>query len=166
VNRFLHRAGLYLLALLVLLGGSASAATPFAAPTPAAVGSTASSALRVPLALLLVLALVLGAAWLLRRLTGAQVGATQRMQVLAQLSLGTRERAVLVRVGGQDLLLGVAAGSVRTLHAFAAPVDIASASATAALAATVTGAATDGTAAAKPDFASTLREVLRRSVGK
>jgi flagellar protein FliO/FliZ len=121
----MHRAGLYVLALLVLLGGSAAAATPFAAPAPAAVSSTTSTALRVPLALLLVIALVLGAAWLLRRLTGAQTGNTQRMQVLAQLSLGTRERAVLVRVGGQDLLIGVAAGNVRTLHAFSAPLDAA-----------------------------------------
>jgi flagellar protein FliO/FliZ len=148
----MQRAGLYLLAVLVLLGSAASAATPFAAPAPAAAATTTSTALRVPLALLLVIALVLGAAWVLRRLTGAPAGSSQRLQVLAQLSLGTRERAVLVRVAGQDLLLGVAAGSVRTLHAFTVPVETA----------TATPAATP----AKPDFASTFRDVLRRSLGK
>ena len=32
------------------------------------------------------------------------------------VSLGTRERAVLIRIGDRQLLLGVAPGNVRTLH--------------------------------------------------
>jgi flagellar protein FliO/FliZ len=84
---------------------------------------------------------------------------------VAQLSLGTRERAVLVRVGGQELLLGVAAGSVRTLHSFTAPVDAAADSITGTTTAAA-AAATAGSRPAKPDFASTLRDVLRRSMGK
>ena len=38
------------------------------------------------------------------------------LAVLAQVSLGTRERAVLLRVGDRQLLVGVAPGNVRTLH--------------------------------------------------
>jgi flagellar protein FliO/FliZ len=157
VKRFLHCAGLYLLAVLLLISTDVLAATPFAAPAPVAANPAASSALRVPLALLLVIALVLGAAWVLRRLTGTPTGGSQRMQVLSQLSLGTRERAVLVRVSGQDLLLGVAAGSVRTLHVFVAPVSEFPAAVSAA-GVPVTGA--------KSDFGSSFREVLRRSLGK
>jgi len=160
----LHRAGLCLLALLVSICHDAAAATPFAAPAPAAAGPAASGALRVPLALLLVIALVLGAAWVLKRITGAAAGGSQRLQLLAQLSLGTRERAVLVRAGGKDLLIGVASGSVRTLHVFDAPVgELPGGGATAGAGGGATSAVS---AAARPDFAGTFREVLRRSLGK
>jgi len=38
------------------------------------------------------------------------------VQVLGGVSLGTRERAVLLSVDGTRLLVGVAPGQVRTLH--------------------------------------------------
>jgi flagellar protein FliO/FliZ len=151
VKRLIHRAALYLLALLFMLTTTASAAQ-FAAPDAPAAASTASSALRVPLALLLVIALVLCAAWFMRRMLGGSALQAQRIQVLAQLSLGTRDRALLVRVGGQDLLLGVGAGGVRTLHAFSAPVEMPGAAASASAAAGESG--------------SSFREILRRSLGK
>jgi len=94
----------------------AANATPFAAPTQQVLPSSSGSLLRVTFALLLVLAAVLGAAWLARRVRGFSAGNSPSIQVLSQLSLGARERAVLVRVGTQQLLLGVAPGSVRTLH--------------------------------------------------
>jgi flagellar protein FliO/FliZ len=47
-------------------------------------------------------------------------GARGRIEVLADLSLGVKERVVLVRVRDAELLLGVAPGHVSTLHAFAA----------------------------------------------
>jgi flagellar protein FliO/FliZ len=44
------------------------------------------------------------------------------MKVVAALSVGPRERVVLVDVGGQQLLLGVAPGRVNMLHRFEQPV--------------------------------------------
>ena len=41
-----------------------------------------------------------------------------RIQVLSERALGPKERCVLVRVGATDILIGVAAGSVSTLHVF------------------------------------------------
>jgi flagellar biogenesis protein FliO len=43
-------------------------------------------------------------------------GGNAQLEMLAQLPLGTRERAVLVRVGDSQVLIGVAPGNVRTLH--------------------------------------------------
>ncbi len=37
------------------------------------------------------------------------------IEVLAQTSLGSKERAVIVRVGGERMLLGVASGQVTLL---------------------------------------------------
>jgi flagellar protein FliO/FliZ len=95
----------------------AASATPFAAPVQPAVPSAAGGLLRVTVALLVVLAAVLAAAWLARRMRViGGGGSSSSLELLAQLPLGTRERAVLVRVGDRQLLLGVAAGNVRTLH--------------------------------------------------
>jgi flagellar protein FliO/FliZ len=40
------------------------------------------------------------------------------MKVLGGVSLGTRERAVLIQVEGKKILLGVAPGRVNVLHQF------------------------------------------------
>lgn len=67
-------------------------------------------------ALIVVLLLIMGLAWLVRR-SGKFPGIGRGpIQVLGTLSLGTRERVVLVSVEGTRLLLGVAPGSIRTLH--------------------------------------------------
>ena len=82
--------------------------------TPPSAG--AGSLLRVLIALVLVLAAVLATAWLARRARALGGGSNGELELLAQLPLGPRERAVLVRVGSCELLLGVASGQVRTLH--------------------------------------------------
>ena len=89
----------------------------FAAPSahPVMPGQ-AGSLIRVVIALLLVLAAVFAAAWFSRRMHGVGNARHSALEVLAQLSLGPRERAVLVRVGSQQVLLGVASGNVRALH--------------------------------------------------
>jgi len=66
--------------------------------------------------LLLVLALVLALAWVVKRYTSMPGMGRGKVQVLGGTSLGPRERAVLVSVEGQRLLLGVAQGSVQTLY--------------------------------------------------
>jgi flagellar protein FliO/FliZ len=93
----------------------------FAAPLAHASGAGAGSLLRVLIALVLVLAAVLATAWLARRARALGGGRSGELELLAQLPLGPRERAVLVRVGSCELLLGVASGQVRTLHVLSNP---------------------------------------------
>jgi flagellar protein FliO/FliZ len=106
--------------LLVLIAGdrlaSAADALPFAAPAVQSATTPVIGTLRVAVAMMVVLAAVLAAAWLTRRLRGASGGSATGLEVVAQVSLGTRERAVLLKVGDRQLLLGVAPGNVRTLH--------------------------------------------------
>ncbi|HJV26666.1 MAG TPA: flagellar biosynthetic protein FliO [Aromatoleum sp.] len=63
----------------------------------------------------IVLALLLGSLWLIKRLSTPR-GAAAGLKVLGAVPVGPRERVVLVEIGGQVLVLGVTAASVRTLH--------------------------------------------------
>ncbi|NYZ61810.1 flagellar biosynthetic protein FliO [Luteimonas deserti] len=73
------------------------------------------------LALLLVLGLIVGLAWLLKRLPGGGFRQADGLRVVASIPLGAKERAAVVQVGGQQLLLGIGAGGVRTLHVLPEP---------------------------------------------
>ncbi|MCD9008158.1 flagellar biosynthetic protein FliO [Luteimonas sp. XNQY3] len=73
------------------------------------------------LALVLVLGLILGLAWLLKRLPGSGFRQADGLRVVASIPLGARERAAVVQVGGEQLLLGIGAGGVRTLHVLPQP---------------------------------------------
>src|SRR5690606_25653205 len=72
-------------------------------------------------ALLLVLGLILGLAWLLKRLPGSGLRQADGLRVVASVQLGVKERAVVVEVGGRQLLLGVATGGVNLLHELPGP---------------------------------------------
>jgi flagellar protein FliO/FliZ len=78
--------------------------------------------LQVFLALVFVLLMIGAAAWLLRRFSAAGFSRQGALRLLASVSVGQRERIVLVQAGETQLLLGVAQGSVRTLHVFDKPV--------------------------------------------
>lgn len=91
-------------------------------PTPglAAVGAAGESLgllalFKVLLALILVLGAIFGVAWLLKRLAPAsQAGGL--MRVLGSVSIGPRERLVLVEIDQTWFVLAVATGSVSTVH--------------------------------------------------
>jgi flagellar protein FliO/FliZ len=83
-------------------------------PPAGAVG--AGEAVQVIGGLLLVLVLIAALAWVFRRAGGLRAGGSPALSVLGTLSLGTRERVVLVRANGVQLLLGVAPGRISTLH--------------------------------------------------
>ncbi|MET0288043.1 MAG: flagellar biosynthetic protein FliO [Pseudoxanthomonas sp.] len=102
-----------------MLLAAASAATRAAPPA-----STAGSLLGGVFALLLVLGLILGLAWLLKRMPGSTFRQNEQLKVIASLPLGTKERAVVVQVGDQQLLLGVSAGSVTVLHTLPEPLQM------------------------------------------
>ena len=91
---------------------------PFAAPAasaPAAAGGAAGIG-QVTLALAVVLLAIFGLGWLMRRVRGFSRKGGAGIAVLAEIGLGTRERAVIVKVGGTRMLLGVAPGRVNLLQ--------------------------------------------------
>lgn len=71
--------------------------------------------LQAMLPLTLVLALLAGAAWLLQKLSKPRLGSKTLLTLQASISVGQRERVVVLEVAGQWLVLGVAPGQVNTL---------------------------------------------------
>ena len=92
---------------------------------------------------------VFALAFALKKMRSAGGGGVNGIEVLAQASLGAKERAVLIRVEGSRLLLGVASGQVSLLQVLpAAPVG------------TEPAAPTADTA--RPSFGQLLRKSLGR----
>ena len=66
--------------------------------------------------LAVVIALILGLAWVLKKYGRLPSNNLVDMKVLGGLSLGTRERAVLIEVENTRLLVGVTPGHIQTLY--------------------------------------------------
>lgn len=108
----------------------------------------AGDVLQVFFALLFVLLLIGVAAWFFRRMSLGNFAGQGALRLLASVSVGQRERVVLVQAGETQLLLGVAQGNVRTLHVFDQPVM-----------------PQNGNAAPTENFAERLAAVLKRRGG-
>jgi flagellar protein FliO/FliZ len=104
------------LALTLLLFCSASAAAVASAPAETPVAS-AGSLLQVLFGLIVVLALMAGAAWMLRRMGVAGVNAGNVARVVGGVSVGNRERVLVVEIADQWIVVGVAPGRVNALSA-------------------------------------------------
>jgi flagellar protein FliO/FliZ len=121
-------------------------AAPHAASAAAPVG--AGGLASVTLALLIVLAAIFAVAWLARRVRGIGNRVGTAIDVLADIPLGPKERAVLLKVGTEQVLIGVAPGRVSALHVLREPVQVAKA------------------APATVPAAASFSALLKRSLGK
>ncbi len=92
-------------------------ALALAAPAQAAEQAPASagSLLQVSLGLAVVLALMAGAAWILKRIGVAGSGGNNVVKVVGGVSVGNRERVIVVEVADQWIVVGVAPGRVNAL---------------------------------------------------
>jgi flagellar protein FliO/FliZ len=92
---------------------------PTRAPAPASYqppsAPGAFSLLQTLFALCLVLAMLAGMAWLLKRLNPRGMGGNANLRVVSALSLGGRERVLVVEVGEQWIIVGAAPGRVNLL---------------------------------------------------
>lgn len=87
--------------------------------------STSQLAVQVFLGLLLVLALIFSLVWLGKkmRFLPNNLQAKGVMRPLANLSLGPKERLILVEVGNEQLLLGVTSQQINLVHQLAQPIS-------------------------------------------
>lgn len=135
-------------ALLTLVTAPAWAAEP--APS-------AGNLMQVLLGLTAVLALMAGAAWLLKRFGVAGVAGNNVARVVGGVSVGNRERVVVVEIGDQWIVVGVAPGRVNALSTMARQETPA--------ALTASAASARGTPTA-PNFASWLKQTIDKRNGK
>lgn len=94
---------------------------------------------------LLFLFMLVGAGWwIVNRAGGLQIRHGNGLRVVAAISVGPRERVVLIEIGGEQILLGVAPGRVNLLHRFEQPVIT----------------------AGSDDFASKIRQLMQQGANK
>lgn len=84
----------------------------------------AGSYFQMVLGLIFIVALIVGMGWFIRRMGSFNTVASGNLKLLGGLSLGQRERIVLVQVGETQLLVGVGPGQIRTLHVLEEPVSM------------------------------------------
>lgn len=66
--------------------------------------------------LLIVLGVFFLCVWGVRKLSGLTANGAKKMRVVGGLSLGMREKVILLQVGKKQLILGVTPGRIETLH--------------------------------------------------
>jgi flagellar biosynthetic protein FliO len=90
-------------------------AGPPAAPVTMPSGSATGSLLQTLFALIAVLAVLAGLAWFLKRYGPKVSGGTASLRIVSSLSLGGRERLIVVEVGDQWIVVGASPGRVNAL---------------------------------------------------
>jgi flagellar protein FliO/FliZ len=119
-------AGTQLAAFAAYADTTPPAGRPFAAPQ--VVGQTPAPSVtglgQVTLALIIVLGAIFAVAWVVRRMRGFGNRVGDAIDVIADIPLGQKERAVLLKVGNTQILIGVAPGQVNTLHVLTEPLDL------------------------------------------
>src|SRR5262249_19535594 len=83
---------------------------------------TAHSLGSAALNLIIVLALIFALAWVLRRVRGLRNNLPGQMTIKSTLSLGMKDRVVLIEAAGEHLLLGVSPSGITKLHRYTKPI--------------------------------------------
>ena len=81
-----------------------------------------SSILSVVLSLLVVIAIIFALAFVMRRFNVAQSGGGQ-MRVVASMMAGTKEKVMVIEVGGEQHLLGITAHNINHLATLSNPIS-------------------------------------------
>lgn len=68
--------------------------------------------------LVLVFGCLFGLVFLMRKLNAVSVGDRKTMRIISSVKVGSREKLMLLDIGERQILLGVAAGNIRTLYVF------------------------------------------------
>lgn len=74
--------------------------------------------------LLVVVALIFIFAWLFKRFNLTQQSQGGLLKIIGGLSLGTRDRIVLLQVGKEQILLGLSPGRIEKLHTLSEPLAV------------------------------------------
>ena len=108
-----------------------------------------SNLMQVSFGLFVIILLITAAAWFTRRFGNFQIAAKGNLRIIGGLPLGSRERVVLIQVGTEQIVLGVAPGRVDKIHVLENPVPI-----------------EESSPLAKSHFAMRLSEVIKGYRGK
>lgn len=109
-----------LLPIVVFLVATASVQAVGAEPPRAEIFDSAYL-LQVIGSLLLVFGCLFGLAFFMKKMNGVPAGDRKSLRIVGSLKVGNREKIVLLDTGENQVLVGVAAGNVRTLYVYESP---------------------------------------------
>ena len=75
------------------------------------------------LGLIVVIFFIFVFAWFAKKMNRFQSGNSDSLKIIGGISMGSRERVVLLQVGEQQLLLGVSPGRINALHLLEQPIE-------------------------------------------
>lgn len=78
--------------------------------------STSGDALNVSLGLIVILVMIFSIAWFMKKMGYSNVTGQGQLKIIASLNLGQKEKIALIQVGKQQLLVGMTATQINTLH--------------------------------------------------
>ena len=110
--------------------------------SPLSIGSLT----QLTLSLIAIVALILAIGWVLKRFKLNAPRGSVDSEILDQLSVGPRERVLLIRIGEAQVLLGVGASGIVALTPLSAPIALKA-------------------SAQAPAFAARLRDMMKRPGG-
>ncbi len=110
--------------LSVLFYASVSVAESSAASIGESVARPSEYFGQIMLSLVLVLLIIFLAAWILRRYSRFPGVADGNLKVIGALSVGQRERILLLQVGQEQIVVGVTSNKITTLHQLEEPVQV------------------------------------------
>ena len=84
--------------------------------------SSNTDALSVSLGLIFILIIIFSLAWFMKRMGYSNLSGQGQLKIVASLNLGTKEKIALIQVGRQQLLVGITATQINTLHVLDEPV--------------------------------------------
>ena len=84
---------------------------------------TAMDAVSVSIGLVFILLLIFLLAWLMKKVGYSNMSGQGNLKILATLNLGQKEKISLIEVGEQQLLVGITATQINTLHVLDKPLD-------------------------------------------
>lgn len=103
----------YKIALVLLIMPGMALAEPNMAQ-----GVTHAELMRMIIGLLFVLLIIISLSWIMKKLNVVNLSSSKGFQSLASMTLGPKEKIVLLKVGQQHLLIGSGAGTVTLLYDF------------------------------------------------
>jgi len=74
--------------------------------------------------LILVVVVIFALAWLVKKLNLNQQSHNGLIKIIAGLSIGTRDRIVLLQIGEEQILVGLTPGRIEKLHTLVQPLEV------------------------------------------
>jgi flagellar protein FliO/FliZ len=84
----------------------------------------ADQILQIVFSLAMVVAIILGGGYLLRRTGQVKISTPGPMKIVSSLSIGLKEKLLLVQVGETQILMAASAAGLQAVHVFAEPAVI------------------------------------------